>query len=68
MDKGLQWNPFISDTLGTNISVLITGVNLYHKAQFVTFVSLILGCPQQRGFTVVLEDNINNYANILLIK
>ena len=38
--KEVQWNTSILDTLGTNISVLNTGV-LYYKAHFGTLVSVL---------------------------
>ena len=47
--KGMQWN---LDSIGTNMcldyrGVLISGVNLYYKAQFETFVSVLnTGCPR----------------------
>ena len=37
----IQWNPPIPDTLGTNICVLIKGVDLYYKAQFRTFIGVL---------------------------
>ena len=53
-ESRLQWNPSIPNTLGTNISVLITRLHLYYKAQYEIFVSvlnnyrgvLISGCPR----------------------
>ena len=60
----VQWNHSIPVTLGTNNSpdyrgVLISGVNLYYKAQFGTFVSVLnTGVSSFQG---VLDGGVSLY-------
>ena len=65
--KEYSWTPLLQsnmDTSGTNISVLISGVNLYYKAQFGSFVSVyITGVSSIQG---VLNRVVSLYTKIVV--
>ena len=58
-DIHVQWNPFTPDTIGTTVSILISGVSLFQGLILYTFVCICgkTKCPNLRvsgvrGFTV----------------